>query len=116
MREDSAPRCGRNFLESSFAELSVLASYRAEWEGIQRDMKRPEAVRHGIVHGVWDGQIGPPPVGELFFRRLAPDGSASMEILSTSFVELDNVDNTIIDLARRTQDLADRLDKAFVPQ
>ena len=102
------------FLKESFAELDLLAPYRLDWTSIQRDMKRPEEVRNGIVHGVWDGLVAHPH-GELTFRRMGHDGSPSAEILSTSVHELADVDNTVIDLARRTQDLADRLDKAFVP-
>jgi hypothetical protein len=105
----------KDFLEESFAELDLLAAYRLDWASIQKDMKRPEEIRNGIVHGVWDGLVGDSH-GELTFRRMAHDGSPSAEILSTSLHELGDVDNTVIDLARRTQELADRLDKAFVPQ
>lgn len=54
--------------------------------------------------------------GQLTFRRMAHDGSDSVEILQTSIHELWDVDNTVVRLARRMQEFADRLDKAFVPQ
>jgi hypothetical protein len=105
----------KDFLEESFAELATLAEYRPTWRSIRSDLKRPEEIRHGIVHGVWDGKVAQPG-DQLNFRRMAHDGSPDIEILSTDVRELADVDDAVFNLARRTDELGHRLDKAFVPQ
>jgi len=99
------------FLTESFDALGVLQPYRAEWRSIQADMKRPEQIRHGVVHGVWDGKLG-----DLTFRRIAHDGSPNAEIMSTTEHELSDMDDVVLGLVGRTEKFARRLEKAFVPQ
>lgn len=99
------------FLTESFDALGPLRPFRAEWESIQADMKRPEQIRHGVVHGVWDGKLG-----DLTFRRIAHDGSPDAEIMTITEHELSDLDDVFFGLVGRAEEFASRLEKAFVPQ
>jgi hypothetical protein len=102
-------------LDTCFEKIDALASFKTTWLEIRKGLALIENKRHAMVHGVWNGEIGP-EVSVTFTRFKSKKDKHQRLTLRLTLSQMSAIGKRIYAINEVSVALAECLYHLFVPK